>query len=244
MRIERTWRDGCVVVALTGQLNLFTAPQVQRELRKQLGEQPLAVICDLAGVDLVDPVCGNLFSTLANHPASHWPGTTFLLCGAQPAVAEVLGRLRVPQFVRLCHDADEALERAFARPPYLTERLRLAPTPTAQAAARQFVRDVCDYWQPALPDEDVADRAVLLAGELVANAVVHAHTEIDLRVELRGDRLHLSVHGGSPRLLHLVPTGRAGEGGHGLELVEEVAKAWGVQQHRDGGKVVWCTLDI
>ena len=48
MQIERTWRDGCVVVALTGQLNLFTAPQVQLVLRKELGEQPLAVICDLA----------------------------------------------------------------------------------------------------------------------------------------------------------------------------------------------------
>ena len=103
MLIERTWRDGCVVVALTGQLNLFTAPQVQRELCKQLGEQPLAVICDLTGVDFLDPVCGNLFSAVANHPSSYWPGTTFLLCGAQLAVAEVLGRLRVPQFVRLYH---------------------------------------------------------------------------------------------------------------------------------------------
>jgi anti-anti-sigma regulatory factor/anti-sigma regulatory factor (Ser/Thr protein kinase) len=244
MQIERTWRDGCVVVALTGQLNLFTAPQVQRELRKEFGEQPLAVICDLAGVDFVDPVCGNLFSTVANHPSSRWPGTTFLLCGAQPAVTGVLGRLRVPQFVRLCRDVDEAMDRAFARPPYLTEQLRLAPTPTAQAAAGRFVRDVCDYWQAALPDEDVADQAVQLAGELVANAVVHARTELALRVELRGDRLHISVHDGSPRLLHLVPAGRAGEGGHGLRLVEEVAKAWGVHQHPDGGKVVWCTLDI
>jgi anti-anti-sigma regulatory factor/anti-sigma regulatory factor (Ser/Thr protein kinase) len=244
MQIERTWRDGCVVVALTGQLNLFTAPQVQRMLRKELGEQPLAVICDLAGVDSVDPVCGSLFSTVANHPSSGWPGTTFLLCGARPAVAEALGRLRVPQFVRLCRDVDEALDRAFARPPYLVEQLRLAPTPTAPVAARQFVRDVCDYWQPALPDEGVAGQAVLLAGELVANAMVHARTEIDLRVELRGDRLHISVHDGSPRLLHLVPVGRAGEGGHGLQLVEEVAKAWGVHQHPDGGKVVCCTLDI
>ena len=244
MQIERTWRDGCVVVALTGQLNLFTAPQVQLVLRKELGEQPLAVICDLAGVDVVDPVCGNLFSSVANHPSSRWPGTMFLLCGAQPAVAETLGRLRVPQFVRLCRDVEEALDRAFARPPYLVEQLRLAPMPTAQSSARWFVRDVCDYWQPALPGEDVADQAGLLAGELVANAVVHARTEIDLRVELRGDRLHISVHDGSPRLLHLVPAGRAGEGGHGLRLVEEVAKAWGVHHHSDGGKVVWCTLDI
>jgi anti-anti-sigma regulatory factor len=245
MQIQRTWRDGCVVVSLSGQLNLFTAPQVQRALRKELVEQPLAVICDLAGVDTVDPVCANLFATVANHPSSHWPATAFLLCGARPAVAEVLGRLRVPQFVRLCHSVDDALERAFSRPPYLREQLRLGPTPSAPAAARRFTGEVCDYWEPALPDEHVADQAVLLAGELVANGVVHARTEIELRVELRGDRLHISVHDGSPRLLQLVPAGPASEGGaQGLRLVEEVAKAWGVQQHPDGGKVVWCTLDL
>lgn len=244
MQIERTWRDGCVVVALTGQLSLFTAPQVKSVLRKELGEQPLAVICDLAGVEFVEPVCATLFSTVVKHPSSRWPGTAFLLCGARPAVVEVFRRLRVPQFVRLCHDVDEALDRAFGRPPYLFEQLRLVPMPTAPAAARWFVRDVCDYWQPALPGRDVADRAVLLAGELVANAVVHARTEMELRVELRGDRLHIAVHDGSPRLLHLVPAGPAGEGGHGLRLVEEVAKAWGVHHHPDGGKVVWCTLDI
>jgi anti-anti-sigma factor len=244
MQIERTWRDGCVVVAVTGQLNLFTAPQVQSVLRKEFGEQPLAVICDLAGVDFVDPVCVTLFSTVANHPPSHWPGTAFLLCGARPAVTEVFRRLQVPQFVRLCRDVDEALDWAFVRPPYLVEQLRLAPTPSAPAAATRFVRDVCDYWQPALPDQDVADQAVLLASELVANAVAHARTGIHLRVELRGDRLHISVHDGRPRLLHLVPDGAAGEGRHGLRLVEEVAKAWGVHQHPDGGKVVWCTLDI
>ena len=87
-------------------------------------------------------------------------------------------------------------------------------------------------------------RVVLLAGELVANAVVHARTEMELRVELRGDRLHIAVHDGSPRLLHLVPAGAVDGGGHGLRLVEEVAKAWGVHQHPDGGKVVWCTLDL
>src|ERR671922_1845893 len=137
MRIERSWQDGCVVVGLNGQLSLFTAPQVKQVLRKALGEQPLAVVCDLAGVESMDPVYATLFSTVANHPSSHWPGTGLLLCGARPAVAGVLVRLRVSRFVRVCRDVDDALGHAASRPPYLREQRCLAPTATAPAVARR-----------------------------------------------------------------------------------------------------------
>ena len=38
-------RDGCVVVTLTGQINLFTAPQIQRVLLKDLAERPYGIVC-------------------------------------------------------------------------------------------------------------------------------------------------------------------------------------------------------
>jgi hypothetical protein len=58
--------------------------------------------------------------------------------------------------------------------------------------------------------------------------VVHTHTELRLRLELRGDRLHIAVRDGSPRLLHLVtaPDPEA-EGGRGLWLVEQLGGGWG-----------------
>jgi two-component sensor histidine kinase len=74
---------------------------------------------------------------------------------------------------------------------------------------------VCRYWQLALPDATVMDRAVLLAHELVTNAVAHARTEIRLRLELRGDRLHIAVRDGSPGLLRLVTPDWQAEGGPG-----------------------------
>jgi anti-anti-sigma factor len=244
MQIDRTMRDGCIVVAMTGSINLFTAPQIQRVLLKDLADRPYAIVCDLSGVDSLDPVCATVFSTVANHPASRWPTTQFLLCGAQPPVAEILGRLQVPHFLRLYADVDEAIGEALSRPPYLRDELRLAPTPTAPAAARAFVQEVCEYWQLAIPDATVMDRAVLLANELVTNALVHAHTEIRLRLELRGDRLHIAVRDGSPRLLRLVAPDRQAEGGRGLRLVEQLARAWGVNRHPEGGKVVWCVLSL
>jgi anti-sigma regulatory factor (Ser/Thr protein kinase)/anti-anti-sigma regulatory factor len=244
MEIRRSTQDGCMVIAFTGSIDMLTVSRVRRALLKDLSEEPYALVCDLAGVNHLEPVCATVFSTVANHPASRWPTTSFLLCGAKPEVAETLGRLQVPHFLGLFADVDQAIDEAVARPPYLRDELRLAPTPTAAAAARAFVREVCRYWQIALPDTTVTDRAVLLANELVTNAVVHARTDVRLRLELRGDRLHIAVRDGSPRLLRLVaPDGQA-EGGRGLWLVEQLTRAWGVDPHPDGGKVVWCVLNL
>jgi anti-sigma regulatory factor (Ser/Thr protein kinase) len=99
------------------------------------------------------------------------------------------------------------------------------------------------YWQLALPDNTLMDRAVLVASELVTNAIVHARTELRLRVELRGDLLHLAVRDGNPRMLVIIP-GPEAEGGRGLWLVDQLARAWGVNRHPDGGKVIWCTLRL
>ena len=245
MEIQHSTRDGCQVVTLTGSIDLFSVPQIQRALVKDLGEEPFALICDLSGVQALDPVCATVFATVANHPSSRWPATSFLLCGAQPSVAEILGLLTVPHFLQLYASLQDALDAAVARPSYLRDELVLAPIRTSPAVARAFVREVCRYWQLTLPDNTLVDRAVLLVGELVTNAVVHARTDLRLRVELRGDLLHLAVRDGSPWQLRpaTIPDPEA-EGGRGLWLVDQLARSWGVNRHPDGGKVVWCTLRL
>ena len=245
MEIQRSTQDGCMVIAFTGSIDMPTVSRVRRALLKDLSEEPYALVCDLAGVDHLDPVCATVFSTVANHPASRWPTTSFLLCGAQPEVAETLGRLQVPHFLRLFADVDQAVDEAVARPPYLRDELRLAPTPTAAAAARAFVREVCRYWQIALPDATVTDRAVLLANELVTNAVVHARTDVCGCGWSCAATACTSPCGTAARgsCAWSPPDGQA-EGGRGLWLVEQLARAWGVNPHPDGGKVVWCVLDL
>jgi anti-anti-sigma regulatory factor/anti-sigma regulatory factor (Ser/Thr protein kinase) len=243
MEIQHSMRDGCVIVAFTGSIDLFTVSSIQRTLLKDLSEQPYALICDLSGVQHLDPVCAAVFATVANHP-SRWATTSFQLCAARPAVAEILGRLRVQLFLPLHATLEEALDAAVDRPPYLRDELLLGPVSTAPAAARVFVRDILGYWQQALPDGGVLELAVLLANELVTNAVVHARTDLRLRLELRGDWLHIAVRDGSPRLLRTVTASPEAEGGRGLQLVEQLARAWGMHPHPDGGKVVWCTLKL
>jgi len=244
MEIQRSTQNGSLVVAFTGSIDPYSVSQVQRTLLKGLSEQPEALICDLSGVDSLDLVCARVFSTVANHPSSRWPTTSLRLCAAQPQVAEMLNRLEVPHFLRLYASVQEALGAASARPPYLRDELLLAPTPTAASVARAFVRELCQSWQLASPDATVVDRAVLVANELVTNAVAHAQTDLGLRLELRGNRLLIAVRDGSPRLLRQVAPDPDAEGGRGLWLVEQLALSWGVRPHRDGGKVVWCALAL
>jgi LuxR family maltose regulon positive regulatory protein len=244
MQIGHATRDGCLVVTLTGQITVSNAPQIQRALLKGLAEQPLAVICDLGGVDALDPVCASIFATVANHPASGWPTASLLLCQAKPDVAEVLDGLRVRHALPLYDTLQAAVDAAVERPGYLRDTLRLAPTPAAAAAGRRFVRETLQSWRLGRPGGELSDQAQLLADELVTNAVVHAGTDLELRLELSGELLHLAVRDLDRRLPRLLPDDPHGDRGRGLRLVEWAATAWGAQHHAEGGKVVWCTLKI
>jgi len=108
MEIQHSMTDGCLVVTFAGSIDLFSASHIQRALLKDLSQQPYGLICDLSGVQQLDPVCATVFATVANHPSSRWPTTSFLLGGAQPSVAEILGRHESPQaqdaLTRLAHD--------------------------------------------------------------------------------------------------------------------------------------------
>ena len=256
MRIDQSTRDGCSILAPVGHLDLAAVPRLRQLLLKRLNEQPVAVICDLSGLWSIDEACAAVFNSVANHPASRWPETNLLLCCAPSAVATVLGRLRTPQFLPLHATLEDALTHAFARPPYLRTELPLAPSPTAPAAARRFIRDTCWYWRLEEVDDpddplepvwvqDLVDRAVLVASELVTNAVLHTKGPLRLRLAFRGERLYLAVADQSPRLLRLAadPGDPEAERGRGLAVVERLAVAWGVHHPPEGGKLIWCVLE-
>ncbi|MFG2307534.1 ATP-binding protein [Streptomyces sp. NPDC048566] len=110
--------------------------------------------------------------------------------------------------------------------------------------ARRRVRSTLSDWgAPA----ELIERATLLAGELVANAVTHcrvSHALIEVALTLRGDDLTLEVW--DPDRDRLPRPRRAGpheEGGRGLALVAELADTWG---HRQGPytKCVWARFTL
>jgi anti-anti-sigma regulatory factor len=265
VRIEQCTRDECTIITLAGRLDHVAAARLRPLLVRRLRQQPPAVICDLTGVWALEPACASVFAAAAQHPASGWLTPRLLLCGAQPQVAAVLDRLPPPvQRLPVCPSVQDAItqvvadaiDQALTHSVWLRQELTLAPSPTAPAAARRFVRDLCACWDLLLtddPDDSIerawvaerVDQAVLVADELVTNAVVHARSQLRLRVELRGQQLHLAVHDADPHLLRLASAPEVlAEGGRGLPLVETLASSWEVQHPREGGKAVACVLDL
>jgi anti-anti-sigma factor len=256
VRIDQSTRDGCAILAPVGELDLEAMPALRRVLVKRLAEQPVALICDLSGLRAMDSSCAAVFASVANHPSSHWPETNLLVCCAQPTVSAMLERLGMPQFLAMHPTLQEALAHAQSRPPYLRAELPLGPSLTAPAAARDFIRATCWQWRLHAVDdptdplarlwvEELVDRAVLVASELVTNAVVHTRGPLRLRLELVAGRLHLAVADHAPRLLGLAadPGDPDAEAGRGLVVVDQLTSAWGVQHPPEGGKVIWCVLE-
>ena len=69
-------------------------------------------------------------------------------------------------------------------------RIPLPRNPSSVAAARRFIAARASAW--SFP-EPASEQLVLIGSELVTNAVLHARTELTLTLELRGDRVRISV---------------------------------------------------
>lgn len=109
-----------------------------------------------------------------------------------------------------------------------------ASTPRARALVRELLADS--------PHQSLLDRAELCVSELVTNAILHAATEVDLRVTAGPDGLRVSVRDRSPALPALERHSTTASTGRGLAMVVAVADDWGVDFGDGPGKSVWCTL--
>ena len=111
--------------------------------------------------------------------------------------------------------------------------LPLPPTTDSVRLARRFVRDRLDD-----SGCDV-DTAVLLASEVVTNAVLHGRSDVRVAVQDLGDTARIEVSDDSPRLPRLNRFHMESATGRGLRLVEQLALSWGVAPGDGAGKVVW-----
>lgn len=125
-------------------------------------------------------------------------------------------------------------------PEAVTRHITLDPVPASVGVARSFLRE-------ALADADADDQetAVLLASELVTNAILHARTPVQVGVVLDRGRALVCVAdqlagGGAVR-----SRGHSQDrpGGRGLALVDQLSEKWGTESYT-GGKTVWFTIPV
>lgn len=119
-------------------------------------------------------------------------------------------------------------------------RLELPPVPSSVGTARNFVQEALADAEP-----EQQQTALLLASELVTNAILHARTEVELGVLVDGDQALVCVADRVPDSPELAPQerSRTRPGGRGLALVAGLAQAWGTARYA-GGKTVWFLLPV
>jgi anti-sigma regulatory factor (Ser/Thr protein kinase) len=104
--------------------------------------------------------------------------------------------------------------------------------------ARRLVADVLGAYPSGLVDD-----ALVLASELVTNAVRHGRADIELRIRADNDTVRVEVSDASPEPPRLVPAQTLTETGRGLLILAAIATAWGTEPRPDGtGKTVWFEL--
>ena len=109
-----------------------------------------------------------------------------------------------------------------------------SPDPESVAAARRFTSDALSDLDP-----ETLEVAVLMVSELATNCIRHTRTGFELVILRTPEEVRIEVTdqaGGTPRMKSPAvtdPTGR------GLQIVDLLSQAWGVERSAAPGKTVW-----
>jgi anti-sigma regulatory factor (Ser/Thr protein kinase)/anti-anti-sigma regulatory factor len=225
---------GYIAVRVRGLLSLRTAPELRDVLLKVAAEQPRGLVCDLSEAAATRE--GLTVLHVVADQVADWPSSPIALVASAPPLLQQLERLGLRRRLPVVADLSDAPAALRDSPRLLLATTQLPATVDAPAASRAFVAGALTRWGAP----GIVEGARWVVSELVTNAVVHARTDVTVRVSLAGRRVSLSVsdrgNGGSVR--------RDVAGAWGLHVVEQLARGWGVLPRLGGGTVVWALLNV
>ncbi|MEV6346401.1 ATP-binding protein [Actinoplanes sp. NPDC051851] len=224
------------VLTVSGTLDRITADALGAAVRRSLAVQPERLLLDVTRMRVADPGALAGLGAVATQ-AVEFPAVPIVVCGAGPETAAAFAATPQCRGLDAAGDCAAALAEAGTRPRPDLIRVRLRPVPEACRQVRHLVDQACARWQRS----DVSATAALIATELVANVVRHAHTTMEFTLGRGDGRLLMAVRDGSRRMPRTLNPGLTDAGGRGLRLVGDLADAWGVLPVADG-KVVWTRL--
>lgn len=119
----------------------------------------------------------------------------------------------------------------------MTRARSFGADPRSVRAARRFA-------QAALAGQpgSVLEAITLMVSELATNSIRHGGSGFRLRIATTHKEIRVEVTdsaGGEPRMRFPAPDEPHGRG---LQIVEMLSDAWGVEQPRSRGKTVWFTI--
>jgi anti-anti-sigma regulatory factor len=225
------------VIRVQGVLSPVTAPALRSAMHQCLADQPNAVVVDLSALNADTDHTVDMLSALARAAVAA-AGPSIVLSAPSPRLSDRLSAAAITRHLSIHPNLTDALDHAHRTGPVRRLRRRLSAGFATSEAARDLVGQACLQWAML----GIADRATTIVTELVANAVLHADTEMVVSVADLRQYLHIAVQDGSRRTPRL--GGRIdadGHGGSGLLVVEALAAAWGFLPSRTG-KTVWATV--
>jgi anti-sigma regulatory factor (Ser/Thr protein kinase) len=122
--------------------------------------------------------------------------------------------------------------------PLRTRSMAIGSAPSVVRSCRRLVAELL-----GAVDEEVADRVLLCASELVTNAIEHAEPPAGLRVAVDDDRVRIEVDDSTERLPALRHPDASSIRGRGMAIVQRCSDRWGIVA-RPGGKTVWCEVAL
>ncbi|MGN6611944.1 MAG: SpoIIE family protein phosphatase [Angustibacter sp.] len=120
----------------------------------------------------------------------------------------------------------------------ITHRFRTGEL--AASSARRLVEEHLDSWGV---DSEIVHDVVLMASELVTNAMVHGRSPIDLLLRSNGTQIILEVQDRGAYRPRRVSPSEDDERGRGLHIVAELSDQWG-SRSTSNGKSVWATRSL
>ncbi|MER6914374.1 ATP-binding protein [Streptomyces sp. NPDC000594] len=123
-----------------------------------------------------------------------------------------------------------------------TRRLTLSGVRGTVARSRDFTARALADWGWASVGREPCDDVLLIVSELVTNACLHADgpTGLVLRHTPEALRIEVADTGSEPPRVR--PSAVTLPGGHGLVILERLARSWGSTPLEGGGKVVWAEV--
>lgn len=180
----------------------------------------------------LDPASRQLTDLLTLHRADNPDALADILLQGRPSSASGLD--------------DAALLLLRYEGPHSTDHPRIAQTSVERhnlqgvAHVRQFLRDQLHQWNL----DTVLDEMEVLVSEVVTNALIHAHSEVDLRLRALPDRIRVEVRDSDPHppiptpIISTSDANQEAESGRGLLIVDALAAAWG-SSPAGRGKNTW-----
>jgi hypothetical protein len=227
------------VLAASGELSQRSAGLVSGAVSAALANSG-RVLVDVSGLRVTWPPAVGLFGSILAGMGG-WPGARLVLFGADAKLARSLAALRVSATVPVAPDETTARQLLDRRPPVLARHLDLEQPRSATRRAGIFVRAACADWHL----DDICDDAMIVAYELVANAVLHAGTACRLTLRHNALGLTIAVRDHRPDRLPQQPPvdPEPPKRLSGLFIVDALSPEWGVIPRTDD-KTVWALLPV